>query len=107
MVPPPPRIELTPQEREARDQACRNAVSRLFASEPDRPEYLNVAARRAEAEFKIRSVGEILTSNVVELRVYVVAMARFDMAEHWIGSEPFYFQCRFGNVGEIVAVEVV
>ena len=107
MAPPPPPIELTPQEREARDQACRSAVSRLFSSEPDRPPYLQVAARRAEAEHHIRAIHEILTSNVLELRVYVVAMAQFDLAPDWIGTQPFYFQCRFGNAGEIVAVDVI
>lgn len=107
MAPPPPPIELTPQEREARDQACRNAISGLFNSEPDRPEFLNVAARRAEAEHHIRAIREILTSSVLELRVYVVAMAQFDLAPDWIGTEPFYFQCRFGNAGEIIAVDVI
>jgi hypothetical protein len=107
MAPPPPPVELTQQQREARDQACRNVVSRMFWSDPDRPEYLNVAVRRAQAEHHIRGVREILTSNVLELRVYVVAMAEFDLAPDWIGTQPFYFQCRFGNEGEIVGVEVV
>ena len=107
MAPPPPRFELTPQEREARDQACRNAISRLISSDPDRPEYLNVAARRAYAEHHIRGIREILTSGVLELRVYVVAMAQFDLAPGWIGTQPFYFQCRFGNEGEIVVVEAI
>ena len=107
MTPPPPPIVLTPQEREARDQACRNAVSRLISSEPDRPEYLNVAHRRAVAEHGIRSVREILTSSVIELRVYVVAMVQFDLDPTAIGTQPFYFQCRFGVEGEVVAVEVI
>jgi hypothetical protein len=106
-VPPPPRIELTQQQRQARDQACRDAILRLFIAGPDRPEYLDVASRRAATEFNIRGISEILTSNVVELRVFVVAMTEVYLAEDWIGSQPTYFQCRFGNDGEIVAVEVI
>ena len=79
----------------------------MFSSDPDRPEYLNVAARRAEAEHRIRSIGEILTSSVLEWRVFVVAMVQFDLDPNTIGTEPAYFQCRFGNEGEIVAVEVI
>ena len=107
MAPPPPPIELTPQERESRDQGCRDAVSRVFGSDPGRPEYLNVAARRAEAEHRIRNIREILTSTVLELRVYVVAMVQFDLDPDTIGTQPFYFQCRFGVEGEVVAVEVI
>jgi hypothetical protein len=107
MAPPPPHIELSPQEREARDEGCRNAVTRLFSSNPDRPEYLDAAARRAEAEHRIRNVGEILTSNVLELRVYVVAMVQFDLDPTTIGTQPAYFQCRFGVEGEVVAVELI
>ena len=106
-APPPPRIELTEQQREARAQACRSDVQRLFTGAANRPAYLDVAARRAASSFNIRGIGEVLTSTAIELRVYVVAMAEVNLAENWIGSQPAYFQCRFDNDDNVVALEAI
>ena len=106
-VPPPPPFPLTEQQRSAREQACRSDVQRIFGSGPDRPAYLDAALMRAESEFRLRGVGEILGSVALELRVYVVAMAELRLSEYSIGSAPAYFQCQFDHEGNVVAVEVI
>ena len=106
-VPPPPPFELTDQQRSEREQACRSDVQRLFTSGDDRPAYLDDAMRSAASEFRIRGIGDVLTSTVLELRVFVVAMAELRLSEYSIGSAPTYFQCRFDHEGNVVAVEVI
>jgi hypothetical protein len=106
-VPPPPPFPLTEQQRSAREQACRSDVQRIFGSGADRPAYLDAAMRRADSELRLRGIGEILGSAVLELRVYVVAMVQLNLSEHSIGSQPAYFQCQFDHEGNVVEVEIV
>ena len=108
MAPPPPPVMLTDQQRSEREQACRSDVQRLFGSGVDRPAYLDAALRTAALEFHIRGIGDVLSSAVLELRVYVAAMVQIDhTSEGWIATQPGYFQCQFDHEGRVVAVEVI
>lgn len=109
IVPGPPivPIELTKSQIASMSKAAKIAVTNVFDfSMSERPEYLNVAYRDA-GKRDISRVNEIVSVSVVGDRAYVLAVTDKWLARQTIGPVYTYFQCKFDDTGQVVAVEII
>ena len=105
--PPVLPIELSKSEVEKRTNSARTAVSNIFMfSSAQRPEYLN-EAYRAAGKIGISGLNRIVSVVVLGNRAFVLAVTDNWGSPLMIRQAYTYFQCKFDNDGEVVAIEPI
>lgn len=109
VVPGPPLIPMDVSRAKAAKMAksARAAVANIFNfSLAARPPYLNEAYRAAGKQ-DISGLSKVTSAVVLGNRAYVLAVTDNWLAPQTIGQAYTYFQCRFDDDGEVVAIVIM
>jgi len=109
VLPGPPLVPMHVGKAEAAKMArsARTAVANIFDFAPaERAPYLN-EAYRAAGKRNISGLRKVTSVVVLGDRAYVLAVTDNWLAPQTMGQGYTYFQCRFDDDGEVVAIDIM
>lgn len=109
IVPGPPLVPMDVSRAEAAKMAksARAAVARIFDfSSAERPPYLD-EAYRAAGKRNISGLSKVTSVVVLGDRAYILAVTDNWLAPQTIGQAYTYFQCKFDDNGDVVAIDIM